>query len=73
MAITAKEYLDWWNSHNPGQRATIDQIEPCECGYPTCRGWCCCKKDNVFIGRVFNEGNMGSNENVGSSKGLKLC
>jgi len=45
MAITAKEYLDWWNSHNPGQRATIDQIEPCACGNKACQGFYVVKRD----------------------------
>lgn len=42
--MTQAEYLTYWNKLNPRNKATIDQIERCECGFPKCEGWICYKK-----------------------------
>jgi hypothetical protein len=41
--MTKEAYLDHWNKTNGSQRATIEQVQKCDCGH--CSGWVILKKE----------------------------
>jgi hypothetical protein len=55
MRMTQREYLDWWNNNKIGDFATIEQVTPCDCGFPNCKGWYIAKKEKNHIRNVYQK------------------